>query len=280
MCQEDPLETALACAPLVYVRGGVTEIPVPGHWHVEEGQRRWAWVKSTQCRCEWKEGVGAGQQTDKGCWWAQELQFEKSSRKGSLRREYLNGCLGQWEDHMYTRSNRDYQEQRSWDDRCQRGQRAYLAWGFRTTEGDVKAELTNRSGSGFYSGHDEKTRGGKGRRHHFISVCLAQVTMLLSEGWTVELESGTFWSVFPIGVWQQYGAWVWSRHSLWHHVKPMGTYAVLWTWPCELSRWATLPGEYSSLSSHTFWKKEYPRRGLQLCLNLVGVPRGAPTLFC
>lgn len=58
----------------------------------------------------------------------------------------------------------------------------YLAWGFRTAEGDVKAELTNRSGPDFYSGHDEKIRGGKGRRHHFISVCLAQVTMLLSEG--------------------------------------------------------------------------------------------------
>lgn len=85
----------------------------------------------------------------------------------------------------------------------------------------------------------------------------SQVTMLLSEGWTVELESGTFWSVFPIGVWQQNGAWVWGRRSLWHHVKPMGTYSVLWTGPCELSRWVTLPGEYSSLSSHTFWNKEY-----------------------
>lgn len=44
-----------------------------------------------------------------------------------------------------------------------------MAWRFRTAEGDVKAELTNRSGPDFYSGHDEKTRGGKGWRHHFIS---------------------------------------------------------------------------------------------------------------
>lgn len=31
MCPEDPLETALVCAPLVYIRGGVIESPVPGH---------------------------------------------------------------------------------------------------------------------------------------------------------------------------------------------------------------------------------------------------------